>query len=189
MANFSNLYSRYYDLLYQDKDYLGEFQYVQNHIAAFAKIPVKSVLDIGCGTGKTLKLFKEAGYAVAGVDLSEGMLSAARQYLGQEEDLVCARAADFKFEKKFDVITSLFHVLSYQTENGELEKVFANAAQHLAEGGVFLFDFWYGPAVLSDLPTTRTKKLENAEIKVTRQTTPIMHYNDNIVEVNFDLAI
>jgi SAM-dependent methyltransferase len=187
--NFNALYAKCYDLLYEDKNYLDEFQYVHNQIATFAKIPMKTILDIGCGTGKTLRLFKDEGYAVAGVDLSDSMLTEAKKYLDQKEDLLCARAAAFKFNKKFEVITSLFHVLSYQTETKELAQVFVNAADHLNKGGLFLFDFWYGPAVLSDLPTKRKKQLENAEIKVLRNTNPVMHYNDNIVDVNFELLI
>jgi hypothetical protein len=42
MLNFSQLYSQYYDLLYADKDYAGEFRYVfdliQSIIGAIEKI-------------------------------------------------------------------------------------------------------------------------------------------------------
>jgi SAM-dependent methyltransferase len=103
---------------------------------------------------------------------------------------LCCKASEFNFNKKFDIITALFHVMSYQTQTEELEKVFENAARHLAQGGgIFLFDFWYGPAVLSDPPVVRIKRLENEDMKITRIAEPVMHYNENIVDVNYEMII
>lgn len=41
------------------------------------------VLDLGCGTGKMTRLLKERGYDMIGVDLSEEMLSIAREQGGE----------------------------------------------------------------------------------------------------------
>jgi len=113
----------------------------------------------------------------------------ARKYLQQEEDLICCKASEFKFNKKFDAFISLFHVMSYQTENDELEKVFQNVSEHLTDGGLFIFDFWYGPAVLTNPPIVKIKRLEDDEVKITRITEPVMRYNENIVDVNFEVMI
>jgi SAM-dependent methyltransferase len=40
------------------------------------------VLELGCGTARVTLAFAEAGLSVVGVDLSEAMLSIARQKLG-----------------------------------------------------------------------------------------------------------
>jgi SAM-dependent methyltransferase len=190
MNNFTNLYSQYYNLLYKDKDYSNEFQYVLSIINSLPPPPHgNSLLDIGCGTGKHLKFFQDSGYAVAGVDSSFEMLNEARQYLGPDADLLCAKASEFKINKRFNIITSLFHVMSYQTETSEFEKVLINVSSHLVSGGLFLFDFWYGPAVLSDPPVIRIKRLEDTKIKITRLAEPVMHYNENVVDINFELFI
>ncbi|MBT4444543.1 MAG: SAM-dependent methyltransferase, partial [Waddliaceae bacterium] len=52
-----------------------------------------------------------------------------------------------------------------------------------------VFDFWYGPAVLSDKPATKIKRLENDDIKVTRLSEPVMYPERNVVDVNFDVFI
>jgi len=52
MEHFGDIYSQYYDLLYQDKDYVGEVKYVDNLIAKFSEGKSKTILDMGCGTGK-----------------------------------------------------------------------------------------------------------------------------------------
>jgi ubiquinone/menaquinone biosynthesis C-methylase UbiE len=39
----------------------------------------KTILDVGCGTGKDGNYFKERGYQVIGIELSEGMINHARK--------------------------------------------------------------------------------------------------------------
>ena len=189
MSIFGKNYSRYYDLLYKDKDYKGEVDYINAIIKRYSTRNCKSVLDIGCGTGKHLRFFKDAGFDVSGIDLSESMIAEAKIHLQQEDDLHCSKASDFNLKKKFDVIVSLFHVMSYQTENMELEMVFKNVYNHLEEGGLFIFDFWYGPAVLTDPPVVKIKRLEDNELSVTRITEPVMHANSNAIDVNFEVLI
>jgi SAM-dependent methyltransferase len=191
MPNFTQSYSRYYNLLYRDKNYAEEFYYIAEFIpvGGGGVMGGKSVLDIGCGTGKHLLYFKEAGYTVCGIDSSEGMLYEARKYLGQDAELVCARASEFDLNRKFDVITALFHVIDYQTTNADLEKVFLNIAKHLTAHGCFLFDFWYGPAVLTDPPVVRIKRLWDKEIYIIRIAEPEIHYTENIVDVHFEVML
>jgi len=189
MDNFGKTYSKYYNLFYKDKNYQEEYNYIRDLIKKHGNTGNKNILDIGCGTGKHLSLFKKDGYTVSGVDLSENMISEAKKYLQQEEGFICCKASDFKFNTKFDIIVSLFHVMSYQTENDELEKVFQNVSEHLTEGGLFIFDFWYGPAVLTDPPVVKIKRLEDDEVNITRVTEPVMRYNENIVDVNFEVLL
>jgi SAM-dependent methyltransferase len=189
MDNFGKTYSKYYNLLYKDKNYQEEYNYIRDLITEHCNNNNKNILDIGCGTGKHLSFFKKDGYAVYGIDVSENMISEAKKHLQQEDNLICCKASEFKFKKKFDVIISLFHVMSYQTENDELEKVFQNVSGHLTDSGLFIFDFWYGPAVLADPPVVKIKRLEDDEVKITRITEPVMRYNENVVDVNFEVMI
>ena len=84
---------------------------------------------------------------------------------------------------------SLFHAISYQTTNEDLLAAFETVKQHLKPGGIFIFDVWYGPAVLSDRPTVRVKRLEDEEIQVTRIAEPVMYANENWVDVNYQVFI
>ena len=45
-----NEYARYYDLLYRDKDYVGEVEYVHRLLQAHAP-GAQSLLNLGCGSG------------------------------------------------------------------------------------------------------------------------------------------
>jgi len=87
------------------------------------------------------------------------------------------------------VVISLFHVISYQTTNEDVLAAFKTAREHLNPGGVFIFDVWYGPAVLTDRPAIRIKRMADDEIEVTRLAEPVMHPNKNRVDVNYHVFV
>lgn len=191
MTQFGDLYSRYYDLLYRDKDYEAEVQYVVALIKKYYPNAVK-MLDLGCGTGKHAELFCHNNYLVHGVDLSDEMLSiAATRRKGKEDRLMFSRAdiSSLKLDKKFDVAVSLFHVMSYLNSNEDLLSTFKLISDHLEKGGLFIFDFWYGPAVLTERPATRVKTLEDEGIMLTRIAEPTCHAQSNIVDVRYNVFI
>jgi SAM-dependent methyltransferase len=161
------------------------------------------VLDLGCGTGRHALLLAESGYRMVGVDRSPEMLTNAREQIAHcsperlarlsssgalpefvEGDLQIVRTG-----QKFDVVVSLFHVMSYQVKNAHLKAALLTAKAHLNPGGVFIFDCWYGPAVLSQRPSERTLNLESDQISVRRTATPVSHPNQNCVDVNFVVEI
>lgn len=184
-----NNYAKYYNLLYKDKEYGVEVNHVHNLIELFSKQPAKNILDIGCGTGTHAGYLANTGYKITGIDLSIEMVNQAIAREIPDASFYVGDATDFKLDNEFDVITSLFHVFSYQTSNKSAEAMIKNACNHLKNNGLFIFDFWYGPAVLSEKPTVKIKRLEDDEIKVTRIAEPILKVNDNIVDVNFELMI
>ncbi|AFY91641.1 class I SAM-dependent DNA methyltransferase [Chamaesiphon minutus] len=202
MAIFDN-YARYYDLLYQDKDYEGEAQFVDRLIQTHAP-QTKTILELGCGTGNHAMLLATAGYQVCGVDLSAEMLEYASRQCDRVSPEVAARlqfsqgdlrqvrfvsGASQNENRQFDAVISLFHVISYQTTNQDLLAAFETAKIHLKPGGVFIFDIWYGPAVCHDPPTVRIKRLANRSIQVTRIAEPIVYPNENLVDVNYHVFI
>lgn len=191
---FTN-YAHYYDLLYQHKNYAGEVDFVDELIQACMP-DATSIFELGCGTGIHASLLAEKGYAVHGVDLSYTMLEAAQRRL---LNLPAQQAAKLQFSQgdvqsvrvnqTFDAVISLFHVVSYQTTNHALKATFETAKVHLKPGGIFLFDCWYGPAVLSDPPSVRIKRLQDEKIQVTRIAEPVMNFNQNTVDVNYQVLI
>jgi len=188
-------YARYYDLLYRGKDYGAEVGYVLSLLRQF--VPnARTLLDLGCGTGIHAVAFARAGYEVVGVDRSGEMLAHARE---KQNPLDLGDAGSMRFlqsdirtvalSRKFDAVVALFHVISYLPANDDLEATFARVREHLNPGGLFIFDFWYGPAVLATRPERRAKVFEDDELKIVRTATPTMHVNDNLVDVDYDIRI
>ena len=58
---------------------------------------------------------------------------------------------------KFDAALMMFAVLGYQVENDDVLAALRTARRHLEPGGLFIFDVWYGPAVLHQRPSERVK--------------------------------
>ena len=194
MEVFGN-YARYYNLLYKDKDYAAEAQFIHQLLKTHAPA-TQSILELGCGTGKHAALLAELGYEVYGVDLSADMLEQAEKRLPTLNPEVASKlkfsqgdVRTVRVDRQFDAVISLFHVFSYQTTNQDLEAAFATAKAHLKPGGLLIFDCWYGPAELSDRPTVRVKRLEDEEIIVTRIAEPVIYPNDNLVDVNYQVFI
>ena len=189
-------YSHYYDLLYADKNYAGETAYIRSLISAHACKPAATLLELGCVTGiNALMLNEEAGLNVCGVDLSDTMLEGARARAaarGVTEESVSFRygnACSFRIDRKSDVVVSLFYVVSYQTTEQRLIAQFETAATHIDKDGLFIFDFWYGPAVLSQGPSVLVKRLSDEHIAVTRLAEPVIRNSENVFDVNYDLLV
>lgn len=181
-----NEYARYYDLLYRDKEYAAETEYVHNLIQAGSP-GARNILNLGCGSGRHDRFLVERGYVVTGVDLSAEMLTTARNAATGNDALeyVQGDVRSVRLGKTFDVVISLFHVMSYQVTNQDLLAACATAHTHLKPGGTFIFDCWYGPGVLTDPPAVRMKELEDEAINVTRIARPVIHPNENVVDVNY----
>ncbi len=182
-----DLYSEYYDLLYRDKDYRGEVHYIASLARKFHPAAT-TLLDLGCGTGKHVALLGESGFAVQGVDLSATMLDRARsRYPSITFHQGDARSV--RLHQSFDIITSLFHVASYQTTDADLMAYLATAKAHMAPGGIFIFDFWYGPGVSADPPVIRIKRLTDDKIKIIRIAEPTVDAQHHVVNVHYEVLV
>src|SRR5919198_851041 len=76
---FGTLYAAAYDAMYADKDYEAECDLVEEAFQRFGSEPVRSILDLGCGTGNHSIRLARRGYDVSGVDLSPDMLAIAAE--------------------------------------------------------------------------------------------------------------
>lgn len=187
MSNFK-LYSQYYDLLYKDKDYESEASYVIK-LAQRYKNNCTKFLELGCGTGNHATILCKKGFEVVGLERSAEMVKIASQKNIANFKPIVADITNFSLNEKFDIAVSLFHVISYLTTNDELLKCFNTINEHLNENGIFIFDVWYSPAVYTQKAETRVKRINNEKIEVTRIAESTMHYQKNVVDVNYSIFI
>ena len=192
MSEHFKRYAQFYDLLYKDKNYLTEVDYVESLILEHTTHKPKHILDLGCGTAKHLEILERRGYKVHGVDSSLEMLQKARKRMAKQNKQISFTHSDIaslQLDTCYDVVTALFHVMSYQTTNKKVLQVLKNLTKFLKKDGIFVFDFWYGPGVLRDLPKVKIKRVKDKKIECLRTTEPVMLYSKNCVEVNFELFI
>jgi len=190
MSNFRQ-YSAYYDLLYAKKDYGAEADYVARVLRG-ANSTVRTVLELGSGTGRHGRLLANLALEVHGVERSAEMAmhAARRTARSGNEGLFSCEVGDlraFRADRHFDAVISLFHVISYQTTDDDLRAAFQTAAAHLGTDGLFLFDVWHGPAVLAQRPEPRTKEVTDARRRVRRSATPILDAESGTVRVAYEM--
>ncbi len=168
-------YAKYYDLLYQEKNYEEECDFIEKTFSKFASSQVKNILEMGSGTGGHAIPLAQRKYQLTGIDVSEVMLNAAKEKtrkLGLNINLQLSDIRNFKLNQKFDAVICMFAVLNYITLTSDLEKTLRNAKEHLNKEGLFIIDIWNGLAVMRILPSTRVKILEQDKTKIIRIVEP-----------------
>ena len=183
MSENFKLYAQYYNLLYGDKDYGAEVEYISNKIKTFAP-EAQSILEFGSGTRTHGLLLQKQGYTVFGLERSEYMVQEAKK---KGFDCTPADIRSAQLDRRFDAVVSLFHVMSYLTENEDLLAAFRVAHKHLQRDGIFLFDPWYTHAVYAQGAEVRVKRMQNEEIAVTRIAEPTVHSERNAIDVQFTI--
>ena len=181
-------YAYYYNAFYQDKDYKKEAKDAERLMKKWRSGKTESLLDLGCGTGRHDVEFMEMGYQVTGVDLSAQMIGIAQKN-GSGIEYQVADIRDYTPKKSYDWVISLFHVMSYQNKNKDILDAFWTAAKAVRQGGIFIFDFWYGPGVLSDKPSVRVRTAEDRDYILYRIAEPFMRVEENVVDVNYKVFV
>lgn len=104
-----------------------------------------SMLDIGCGTGTQLALYRRPGCRLFGVDTSAAMLDAARRKLGASADLRQEDASSLSFPgRMFDLITVV--LVLHELPASLRHAVLAECRRVVkADGRILIIDFNFGP--------------------------------------------
>src|SRR5882757_8357397 len=168
---FNEDYASAYDVMYADKNNAAECDAVSQLVERFGDGKVSRILDLGCGTGRHAVEFAARGFDVTGVDFSEAMLNRARirPYAGGGAlDFVQGDARTYRAATPFDAVLMNFNVLGYMNSNDDFTAALATARANLREGGVFVADFWYGPAVVIDPPGDRLREIVAGDTKFLR---------------------
>lgn len=131
-----------YDEFTADVDYPRWADYLERHFRS-GKLPVRTVLDLACGTGSLTCLLAERGYDMTGVDLSGEMLSVAVEkgrgltrpplFLHQSMDKL-------DLYDTVDACVCCLDSVNYVTRPSVLRRAFARVHLFLTPGGTFLFD-------------------------------------------------
>ena len=103
-----------------------------------------SVLDVGCGTGKLLETYADAGATCSGIDMSEAMLAEATKLLGDRADLHTGDAAEMPYDDgSFDlaVCSLMIHELDPDIQQQVLSEM---ARVVKPEGRVLVVDYRVG---------------------------------------------
>ncbi len=113
------------------------FKYGQGVLDLLEKDGVKSILDLGCGTGVLTKFLAKEGYQVLGLDSSSEMLEKARRDF-PAINFIEADAANFELVNPVDAVFSnaVLHWIDRDKQVDMMKCVY----RALVPGGQFVFE-------------------------------------------------
>jgi len=143
MYGYERVQAEYYD--YTSQGLEGDLQFYLEE----ARRAGSPVLELGCGTGRTLIPIAEAGIDIVGLDLSESMLSVARDKVAllptevqNRIELVEADMRDFSLGRKFKLITipyrAFLHLMTPEDQKAALKTI----KEHLDDDGRLVFNIF-----------------------------------------------
>ena len=142
MSSYNGLAGSY-DAMMTDASYLKRVNWLERLFRKSA-IPVRSVLDLACGTGTVSCLLAERGYQVIATDGSEEMLTQAMLKAAMLEE--CAPVflhqamPKLRLLEPVDAAVSTIDSLNYLTRERDIRETFKRVYQWLKPGGQFIFD-------------------------------------------------
>jgi SAM-dependent methyltransferase len=189
---FSSGYAAAYDSLYETKDYAAECDLIEEIFRTHANTPIRTVLDLGCGTGNHALELARRGYEVAAVDQSPHMLAEAQKKIAASSlsNKVSLHESDIRelnLDRKFDAIVVMFAVLGYQLENQDVISTLRTARNHINQDGLLIFDVWYGPAVLHERPAQRIKSIKTTNGEILRASGGTLDVNRHVCTVDIKI--
>lgn len=155
----------FYDLIYGQKPYEGEAEWVHGRIQAHLRSDGNALLDVGCGSGNHLAHLRRH-YRCDGVDLDAGLLAIARERY-PDSTFHQGDMADFGLGGRYDALVCLFSAIGYVKTVERLGQTMRTFARHLRPGGVAVVEPWLAPDVFA-VGHVRLDAPESPEVKVAR---------------------
>jgi ubiquinone/menaquinone biosynthesis C-methylase UbiE len=136
-----------YDLIYSEKDYDAEAQYVVE--AIHERIPAAvRLLDVACGTGEHAHRFAGThGFQTTGIDVEPAFVSLAQRKV-PSATFVAASMTDFDLGTTFDAVVCLFSSIGYVRTVANLRHAITAMARHVAPAGVLVVEPWFEPGAM-----------------------------------------
>ena len=133
-----------YDNINSEINYSAWADFIEECFIKYLSKKPSLVLDLACGTGSMTLELHSRGYDMIGADYSEDMLSEAldKAYDKDISDILFLKQDMRSFELYGTVgaICCCLDSINYLTEDGDLEKCFANIHNYLDPDGLFIFD-------------------------------------------------
>lgn len=132
--------AKVYDEFMEDVPYEEWFSYIHDILLEY-QIEDGLLLDLGCGTGKLTRMFRDQGYDMIGVDSSYEMLLEARE---DDSEGILYLNQDMREFELYGTIRAIFSVcdcINYILEEEEVVTVLKLVNNYLDPKGLFIFDF------------------------------------------------
>jgi len=131
-----------YDRLTNDVDYGATVDFYYEILKREGLKP-RTCVDLACGTGSVTAILAKKGLKVTAVDLSEEMLTVARQKameLPNQPLFLCQNLAELYLPRAVDMAVCALDSLDYITDPADCKEAIRRVYKVLNPGGIFIFD-------------------------------------------------
>lgn len=132
-----------YDKFMEDVPYREWTDLLSSLFKAYGE-NIKSVIDLGCGTGTLTELLHDEGLDVIGVDISEDMLAvASAKAFESDKDILYINQdmCELCLTEKADAVVCICDSINYLITDEDIGNTFERVYDSLNAGGLFIFDF------------------------------------------------
>ncbi len=145
-------YPQYYDLAFRDET-KREIKFLEGAFERYSLIPVRTVLEPACGSGRLVAALACRGYHVIGLDLSHRALVYARQRLNRLRLAACLFRADmhhFALSRSVDAICCTFDSFRHLLTERDALAHLLRAGECLRPGGIYVLGLHLLPPDAAD---------------------------------------
>ena len=131
-----------YDRLTNDVDYEATVDFYYEILKREGLKP-RTCVDLACGTGSVTAILAKKGLRVTAVDLSEEMLTVAREKameLPEQPLFLCQNLAQLYLPRAVDMAVCALDSLDYITDPADCKEAIRRVYKCLNPGGIFIFD-------------------------------------------------
>lgn len=159
--NFAEIYDSFVDKAFYE-DY---YNYIIQTLKKLGIHP-ETLLELACGTGNLAILFKNAGFNIEGLDISNDMLKIAKH---KGLRVFNTDMVNFSLAKEYDLILCVFDSLNYIQKKQDLLSCFKQVNRHLKDNGLFIFDMNSYYKITKVMPKFRTAYHRSTDLDIVWQ--------------------
>ncbi len=185
MKLYTELAEYYFDIEKSGRKFEEEIYFLDD---LFKKHKIKSVIDMGCGTGEHVKALQARGYEVVGVDSSEKMVGVARKRHPQCK-FDTGFMQGYQASHHYDGIVFLFGTFNYLISEEEIKSCLKLLQQNLKPAGLAIFEIWNADPIrrIKRKPITNVASLKSGQVQIKRHRGFRLTRSDasTVVDVNY----
>lgn len=133
-------FAEIYDIFMKNVNYNSWYKFLRKYMKNRGEI-----LDLGCGTGEFIWRFLKDGYSVTGVDISQSMLTVAKNKLDKKGfegkySLIKDDIVNYVQDSEVDYIMCNFDTINYFKSEKDFVKFVQVCKNNLKKDGMLIFD-------------------------------------------------
>ena len=161
--------SRYYHILYKNRNDLEAARFIDNLLTYLRPTESSYILDLACGAGRHSIYLNQKGFNVHGVDLSSKSIELANKSIRKDLKFSVHDMRDLDSVNRYTHVFNLFTSFGYFDDDNDNNKVVSSIFNSLKPEGIFILDFLNAELISSGQLKSETKEIEGVLFEICRE--------------------